>query len=297
MNVGMCLEPAFHAVTNGVGSVSEMVIEQERERWLFSLAERLARAWQNRDCIDGLSDQEHPRSRSEAFLVQDRMIQHIGDRGTGWKIGATSAKMRELDGHDDIIPGRLLARDTFADVEVIEINSRQFPGARMEAEFAFRLLEDLPDVAAPYVTDDIIDKVEMLPAIEIIGDRYPKAMDAAGNRAFKPDTLLAIADNGGGYGFVAGVPAVTWREIDFKQHPVSLTTDGGAPSESFLGEMRCNPLDALVDHINKLALRGIGLEAGEFVTTGAAAVPIPMIAGTNVVADYGAFGRIQLAIR
>lgn len=273
------------------------MIDGGRERPLHALAKRLAEAWQARGSIDHVADDERPRSRPEAFAVQDRMLAIIGDRGTGWKIGATSARMRELDGHDDIVPGRLLARDTFETVGGVEIDASRFSGARMEVEFAFRLTEDLLAKRAPHRADDVAGKVEMLPAIEIIGDRYPKAVDGDGQRIFKPDTLLTIADNGGGYGFVAGRLAASWRDVDFLHHPVSLTTDGGPPSENFLGEMRCDPLAALTDHANKLAGRGLDLKAGELVTTGAAAVPIPMIAGTEVIADYGELGRIELVFR
>jgi 2-keto-4-pentenoate hydratase len=218
------------------------------------------------------------------------MLDRIGGEGSGWKIGATSAKMRELDGHDDIIPGRLLWDSTYVGRKH-RIEAARFPGARMEAEFAFRIEHDLPPRAAPYTAEEVAGAMVFLPAIEIIADRYPR-----GEKAIRVDTLLAIADNGGGFGFVAGDPVADWRGIDFKNHHVSMTVDGGPEAENFLGEMRADVVQVVADLANMLGARGIGLRKGEYVTTGAAAVPQHMVAGTRVVADYGRLGRIELEI-
>lgn len=251
------------------------------------LADRLAEAWATRTRIDGLAPDERPANRAEAFAIQALMLAAIGGEGSGWKVGATSAKMRELDGHDDIIPGRLLAETTHIG-PVQRIDSACFPGARMEAEFAFRLIRDMPVRDAPYTAREAAEAIVFLPALEIIGDRYPKGQ--------KIDTPMAIADNGGGFGFVAGDPVADWQGIDFGHHHVGLTIDGGAEAENFLGDMRADPVQVVADLANMLGARGIGLRAGEFVTTGAAAVPQHTAAGTKVVADFGRLGRIELEI-
>lgn len=267
-----------------------MTIDPARRPHLDALAARLARAWTTRTRIDGVAAAEHPLDRREAFAVQARMLELIGGEGTGWKIGATSPKMRELDGHDDIIPGKLLAASTHASPRQ-RIEAARFPGARMEAEFAFRIERDLPVRDAPYTAADVRDAIVFLPAIEIIADRYPKGPDAV-----RVDTLLAIADNGGGAGFVAGDPVADWHGIDFAHHHVAMTVDGGAEAENFLGEMRADPVGVVAELANMLGLRGIALRKGDYATTGAAAVPQHMVAGTCVVADFGRLGRIELEI-
>jgi 2-keto-4-pentenoate hydratase len=59
--------------------------------------------------------------------------------------------------------------------------------------------------------------------------------------------------------------------------------------------MRCIPLEALADLINHLKERGIALNEGDFVSTGAATVPQPFQKGSKVVADFGELGRIDLS--
>ena len=98
---------------------------------------------------------------------------------------------------------------------------------------------------------------------------------------------MTIADNGGGIGFVFGDPVSDWQEnIDFQHHNIDLTVDGGAKAENFLGEMRCIPIQAVADLVNHLASRGISLKAGDFVSTGAATVPQPIVAGSHVDSKF-----------
>lgn len=265
-----------------------MTVAEERSVQLHDLAARLAEAWQTRNTIDLLSSDERPKDREEAMIVQDRMVEIVGDETIGWKIGATSPRMRQMDGFSDIIPGRLLRSDLFVGAEQ-SIDADRFPGARIEAEFAFRLERDLPVRPTPWTLAEVTDAIVLLPAIEIIGDRFAKSPDRP-----KLDEYTTIADNGGGFGFVAGDTVTDWRDIDFLHHHVGLTIDDGPQADNFLGDMRCQPVQAVTDLANALGARGIGLKTGEFVTTGAAAVPQPISRGNHAVADYGRLGRIAI---
>ena len=216
------------------------------------------------------------------------MAESLGYGITGWKVGATSAKMRELDGHDDVIPGRILAPTTYVGHHH-DLPISRFPGARAETEFAFRLNGDLPLRDRPWSAEEIAPLATLHPAVEIIGHRYPK-----GKGAPKVGTLLTIADNGGGIGFVFGDPVTDWQDIDFQNHRISLRVDEAAEAENFLGDMRCVPIEALADLVNHLAARGCTLKSGDFVSTGAATVPQAVQAGSQVVADFGILGKIEL---
>ena len=88
------------------------MISDERQAALRAVAIRLAEVWANAGTIDGFSETEIPRDRPEAYFIQDQMAELIGQPCTGWKIGATSVKMREMEGHEDIIPGRLFPSTT-----------------------------------------------------------------------------------------------------------------------------------------------------------------------------------------
>ena len=258
-----------------------------RQAALHGLAERLAEAWRAAGRIDRVADHERPRDRVEAYAVQDRMAELLGEPLVGWKVGATSPKMRELDGHDDVIPGRIWKQTCYFGSE-LTLPSERFADARIETEFAFRLDADLPLRDQPWRAAELREKITLLPALELIGHRYPVG--------FNPATLDTVADNGGGIGFVFGEPIDRWRELrlDFANQPIILTVDDAGPAENFLGELRCRPVEALADCVNQLAGRGIALRRGEYVSTGAATVPQPLAAGCRVRADFGPLGVIAL---
>ena len=145
--------------------------KNNRSAQLEALAGRLASAWLNNLLIEDLVENELPQNRAEAYLVQDLMSKQIGQYITGWKVGATSAKMRELDGHTDVIPGQIFKSVTYHGRQV-KLPIGRFPRARVETEFAFRLLADCPVDQAPWSAEDLIGRVVLHPAIEIIGNRY-----------------------------------------------------------------------------------------------------------------------------
>ncbi len=268
-----------------------MTIEATKQKHLEALAERLGRAWLEASTIDVLEPSEVPENREEAYFVQDRMAEVVGQPVTGWKVGATSAKGREIAGIDDLIPGRTFSSTTFIGKDHTLPGSR-FPNVAVEAEFAFRLNEDISQRDNPWTPSDLADKVDMHPSFEIIGLRH-QLPDELSDRKL----VMSIADNGGGIGVVYGDAFEGWKEIDLRNHPVHLQVDDNPPQENLLGEMRCEPLEALADTLNHLAGRGLGLKAGQFVTTGTTTVPPSLPVGSRLTADFGVVGSISITLK
>lgn len=262
--------------------------KNNRSAQLEALAGRLASAWLNNLLIEDLVENELPQNRAEAYLVQDLMSKQIGQYITGWKVGATSAKMRELDGHTDVIPGQIFKSVTYHGRQV-KLPIERFPRARVETEFAFRLLADCPVDQAPWSAEDLIDWVVLHPAIEIIGNRHVLPQGSKEQKS-----LMTIADNGGGIGFVFGEAYENWQDLDFQNHLIRLSVDGTEPAENFLGDLRGAPLQALADLLNHLAQRDYSLNKGAYVSTGAATVPQLFNKGSVVNADFGNVGSITL---
>jgi 2-oxo-3-hexenedioate decarboxylase len=263
-------------------------ISPERQHDLRTLATRLAASWKSAGQIGSVSDRQLPENRSEAYFVQDEMAKAIGDTLSGWKVGATSAGMRELDGHDDVVPGRIFSSVTWQGTN-LNLSAEHFPEARAETEFAFRIDRDLPVRDVPWRADELAPVAVLHPAIEIIGNRHTLPDASAPVRS-----LMTIADNGGGIGFVFGNPVDEWQGIDFQNHHIALKVDDDAEAENFFGAMRCLPIQALTDLVNHLASRNISLRAGDFVSTGAATVPQPVRKGSHVMANFGALGNIEI---
>ena len=259
-----------------------------RNAVLDKLAGDLAAAWPNPAQPVKLTRDMFPFDRAEAYDVQDQMHLLLGQGLAGWKVGATSQKMRELDGHDDVIPGRIFATRSYVGPKH-DLLISDFPNARVETEFAFRLVEAPVMRRAPWTAAELVPMMTLHPAIEIIGNRY---INEDASKA--ENSLLTIADNGGGMAFVFGDEVKDWQGTDFQNHPISLSVSGADAAENFLGEMRCVPAEAVADLVNHLAARGYELAAGDFVSTGAATVPQPFVAGDNIIADFGSLGIIEL---
>lgn len=269
-----------------------MAITHARQARLGQLAEQLAAHWPRPQppLLLGAGDILH--NRQEAYFVQDAMARQLAEPVSGWKVGATSAKMREMDGHEDVIPGRIFASRTFEGND-LALPTDWLIGARLETEFAFQLTADLPDPASLpgglYTAAAVAPMLALCPAFEVIGNRYtaPEA-DKAQN------SLLAIGDNGGGVAFVFGVQIADWQEIDFRDLVIDLRVDGGPPAENFLGDMRGQPVAAVAELANHLAGRGYHLQKGDYVSTGAATVPQAVQPGSVAEADFGPLGRMRV---
>ncbi|MEX0405893.1 hypothetical protein ABGN05_09495 [Aquibium sp. LZ166] len=263
-------------------------MSRERQDALEAFAASLAEAWRTGAKIALPDPRDRPKDRSEAYLVQDRMAALIGAPVIGWKAGATSDGMRRRDGHDDIVPGRAFATCFFVGSDHA-IPEELVKGARIEPEFAYRIDEPIPVRRQSWTAAEIAPRVTAHIAIELIGSRYRTDTPQA-----DLTTLTAIADNGNGVGLIIGDVIADPDAVDFHSHPINLSVDGGEPARNSPPDIRCSPLDALVDVANHLSARGIPLEAGTYVTTGSATETVAVIGGTRTVADFGPLGRITL---
>lgn len=260
----------------------------DRKPVLADLAQRLAAAWRVSGVIETVRSDDIPRNRPEAYFVQDRIAALLDLSITGWKIGATSAIMREREGHDDILPGRLFAPIThFATQHTLALGD--CPNPRVETEFAVRLTAGLPLRDAPWTAEEVGHVMALHPGLEIIGNRFTPGDIPAASKS-----LMGIADNGGCVAGVFGEAVEDWDEIDFATHSISFVVDGGEPSENFVGDMRCDPRQAVAELANLLAGRGLSLARGDMLLTGAATVPLPVQKGSHLTADFGTLGRLEM---
>src|SRR5262245_56667598 len=105
------------------------------------LARDLARAWRTGGAVPLPAAGDGPRTRLEAYAVQDRMAALIGGSIAGWKVGATVRAEQLFQGHDGPLPGRLFADRCFPSPARVPAN--WFHGVKVECEFAFRLTREL----------------------------------------------------------------------------------------------------------------------------------------------------------
>jgi len=243
--------------------------------------------------IDSLPAALRPHDTPAGHAIQAALPAAASQPVVGWKIAATSAAGQAHIGVDGPLPGRIL--DSFVQPTGATLS---LAGNRMrvvEPEFAFRMGAALPPRATPYSAGEVLAAVASLhPAFEVPDSRY---VDFA--RAGKAQ-LLADDACCGRFAFGPAAPA-SWREADLAAHRVRATVFGADGRVRFAreGEGRAllgNPLAALTWLANELSSLGIGLQVGDWASCGTCMVPLEIAPGDRVVADYGAFGRIEIGL-
>ncbi len=253
------------------------------------LAVALAEAWRNFTTIALPEAADAPASRAEAYAVQDRLNELLGERVVGWKVGAAIEAVQRLEGHDGPIPGRLFASRLFHAPAAVP--GARFAGHKVECEFGFRLTCDLPVRRPRFTVETIAEALTFHPAIELAGSRY---VPGTGSRP--PRTHDAIADNGGGGAFVFGPAVREWREIDFDRLPIEPRIDGGAPIRVYQGDLRRNPVTIAAELVNDLAARGVALRMGDYLSTGSLTLPTPIGRGQTFVARFGELAALKVTL-
>ncbi len=248
--------------------------------------------WQHRQAgskIDALPPALRPADAASGHAIQARLPAVSGRAVLGWKIAATSAAGQAHIGVTGPLAGRLLAGHVQADGATFALAGN---GMRVaEPEFVFLFGHDLPARDQPYTLDAVLAAVDSLhTGIEVPDSRFAHFAQAG--------EAQLLADDACAHQFVLG-PATSadWRSLDLARHAVhAQITNGGqqrlvrdGSGAAVLGDPRL----ALAWLVNDLRARGIGLQAGQFVTTGTCMPPPAIAPGDSVVADFGVLGRVS----
>ena len=235
--------------------------------------------------LQELPEECRPQTLVEAYAVQERFATGFGGEPVGYKIGATNPVLQQRLGLDEPFFGRLMSARVFESPAVIEPTA--LAGILVETEYGFHMAADLPAKQGPFDRDQVAAAVgALVPAIEIVDTRFT---DLASIGA-----LQVIADNALASYWIHAAPVVEWRDTDIVDAEI-VTSLNGAPAETGAGRnVLGHPLDALRWLANNLAGFGLGLEAGDYVTTGSCTDIVHAEPGDQATADFGALGKVSV---
>lgn len=247
----------------------------------------LVRHWRAGTVLPALPDPLRPATRAEGYAVQAELEELSAEPLRGWKIAATSLAGQRHIGVDGPLAGRLLAEMVHPDGATLPFGANRMRVA--EAEFAFRMGQDLPPRAAPYAVEEVLAAVAALhTAIEVPDSRFADFATAGGPQL--------IADNACAHQFVLGPEApASWRGLDLAAHAVAGRVAGRLEREGRGANVLGDPRIALAWLANELSRHGVTLAAGQVVTTGTCLVPMEVGPGDEVSADYGVLGRVAMS--
>ena len=251
-------------------------------------ADILADAFKARTTIDGLPSECGPANAAEAVQVQIAMLERLELDAAGYKAGFTNPPMLEKAGPDGPMAGVMFRDFTVASGGSLR-RTDVGTGALIEAEISFRMGADLPARDGGYSDEEVIAAVDS--AIIGIEVAVPRMNDPLN----QPMVHLA-ADNGAAMGFVAGPDIPDWQKRDLKTLDIELLFDGEVVSEGMPLPARCDEIWSLAWIVNHFSARGVGIKAGDYMTTGAAAAPKPIGNTKEVVARFAGIGDVGFSV-
>jgi 2-oxo-hept-3-ene-1,7-dioate hydratase len=238
----------------------------------------------------GLLSVAHPDiDMDDAYAIQAQVVAGkvaAGDPVTGWKIGLTSRAMQQALNIDIPDSGVLTRSMHFENGATIP--SGRFIQPRIEAEIAFVMRADIG--GADVTRDEVLAATDhVAPALEILDTRILRIDPVTGQPRKVFDT---IADNAANAGIVLG---------DTRHAPDDLRWVGAivkvddTVEETGLGAGVLNdPVESVVWLARRMAIYGNVIKAGQVILSGSFIRPIECPPGTQIHADFDAFGAVEL---
>lgn len=256
---------------------------EESARRLVAILAELRRERRQRSGLDAALV---PPDADTAYRIAARVEAELGWPRLGWKIAATRPEMQRALRATAPIYGRVYEPFMVASPVTVKFGPLLHPVP--ECEYMIRLAQDLPPRARPYTDAEVREAVASVShGIEVAECRF--VPDAA----FPP--LEAIPADGSGSGtLVLGAPIVDWASRDIAGQQIVLRIDGVERRRGTAGEALGRPMAPLTWLANELSRTGIGLRAGEVVSTGTCTGMVRARAGGEHVADYGPFGEVRV---
>lgn len=253
------------------------------------LAEKLADLRRKGCQQSGLDARLTPPDNDAAYRIARMVEESLGWAVGGWKVAANKPAMQKALRTDAPIYGRVYA--DFILPAPVTIAHAGLCSPIPEVEFVARLGSDLPPRELPYHTDEVTEAVDSLhPGIELAECRFVH------DDNFPP--LPAILADGAGSARIIYGPAIeNWRDASIADQEVTLSCNGEIRRSGTAAEALDHPVVPLTWLANELSRTGIGLKAGQMVSTGTMTGMLRPQAGQSYKADFGPFGSVSLELR
>jgi len=256
-------------------------------------AHLLAQARIGQKRLSELPEAVRPKTPGEAYSIQDGLIHellfHYGGSVIGYKIACTNVTAQRQLHVDGPFFGRLLSAffHESSGGKPASVEAGEFFMRVVEAEFAFEMARDLPPSATPHSLEEIAGAVKgVIPGIEIVDSRFDEWTTIG--------APSLIADNACNAAWVKGALLTDWRGIDLAKQVVTVTVNGKVLREGRGSNVLGHPLNALEWLVNNLNARGLGLKAGQYITTGVTTEVYMAERGDRITADFGPVGSVDL---
>lgn len=230
-----------------------------------------------------------PKALDAAYAVQDAAIARFGEKIAGWKVGRILPPIsRELG--VDRLAGPIFERSVRRAAP--GASGFVFPGGfgAVEAEFLFRIGAAPKAGQKRFSLDEAAALVDaVFVGFEIASSPFP------GINALGP--LVTISDFGNNNGVLVGPEVRDWRRAGIEEFNVALSVDGTLIGTGRASAFPDGPIGAVRFLLENLASRGINVEPGILVSTGAITGVHEVVAGHRVSARFGRDLTVECVIK
>jgi len=249
------------------------------------LARLLASLRRERRQQSGLAPHLVPPDSATAYRVAGMVAEELGWPVLGWKIAAFKEEMQQALRTDQPIYGRTY----FVQETPFSVVHAALASPIPEVEYQARLGIDLPPRTKPYSQDEVTAAVASLhPGLELAECRFVH------DSAFPP--LPAILADGAGSGTIVYGPAIeNWKARDIAGQEATLSSNGHLRRKGTAAAALDHPMAPVTWLANELSRTGVGMKAGQMVSTGTLTGMLAPKPGETYVADFGPFGRVTVA--
>ncbi len=247
--------------------------------------ERIIEAQSGPRLLAPLSETYGNFTLEQAYAIQDALrteLERRGQRPLGWKLGATSPSGQAVMGVTEPCSGFLTPRRYASGSGV---SASEFVGLGVEAEVAFTMRTRLvgPGVTAEAALRAVEGALAALELADFIFTGTPRVVD------FVASSIVAKA-------IVLGGPLTPLWTFDVAGEEVVYEHNGRAIGTSTAAEVMGSPVNALVWLANHLAARGLALEPGDVVMSGAVSKVLRPKAGDTIRASFAHLGSVSVTI-
>lgn len=228
-----------------------------------------------------------PADLTAGYGVQDAAVALRGAPIGGWKVGRISPPL----GGVERLAGPIFAETIVTAGETppaMPVFAEGF--AAVEAEYLLRIGAAPEPGKAEFTRDEamaLIDAVHV--GLEVASSPFPGINDHG--------ATVTISDFGNNNGLVVGAALNGWRTRDFEAWPVRLAVNGETVGTGTAAAMLDGPFGAARFLLELMARRGIALEAGQWISSGAITGVHRVGIGDHVEAWFDGGRRVECIIK
>ncbi len=241
----------------------------------------------------GLLTKRHPEmGMDDAYAIQNAIYRAKLAQGrsvVGWKIGLTSKAMQYALNID--IPDSGILFDDMVFAHGATVPAGRFIQPRIEAEIAFVMKSALG--GAQVSRADVLAATDYVaPSIEILDTRIVRVDAQTGTTRTVFDT---ISDNAANAGVVLGPQKHAPDAFDLRWVG-AITSKNAEVEETGLGAGVLNdPVESVVWLARRMAQYGQSIAPGQIILSGSFIRPVECPSGSQITADFGDFGAVDIA--